>query len=185
MAGIIFLLPILVLVVLFTKIFQFLTGFTNKIAALFGLKSFVGVSGGTIVGAVSLILFCLLCGYLVRIAFFKAISKWVDRKLMANIPGYSIYREMALSKLEDHDKALPFESVVWVKRDAAEQPGFLMETMPDGRLVIFFPTAGKTLEGEVIVIAADQVRKMPETDMKAMKIALDNLGIGLSKIPTR
>ena len=61
-AGIIFLLPILLLVVLITKVFQFLTGFTGKVAAWFGLKSFIGVSGGTIVSAISLIVLCILCG---------------------------------------------------------------------------------------------------------------------------
>ncbi len=181
-AGLIFLLPMLIVLVLFTKLFQFLTGFTNKIAAVFGLKSFIGISGGTIVSALSLIVFCIICGYLVRIAFFKAISNWVDQKLMSNIPGYSVYREMALSKLEDHEKALPYKCAVWVKRDDAEQPGFLIETMNDGRLVIFFPTAGNTMEGEVLIMPENQVRQVPDVDMKAMKIALDSLGIGLSKI---
>lgn len=181
-AGLIFLLPILILAVLLSKVFQFLTGFTGKLASLFGIESVGGISGGTIVGTVSIILLCVLCGYLVRVSFFKAISSWVDNKLMSNIPGYSVYREMALSKLEDHDKALPYKCAAWIKRDDSQQPAFVMEELPGGRVVVFIPTAGNTMEGEVLVLPSAQVSQAPETDMKAMKIALDNLGIGLGDI---
>lgn len=181
-AGLIFLLPLLVLFVLLTKVFQFLTGFTGKIAAWFGLKSFIGISGGTIVGAISVIILCIFCGYLVRIAFFKAASKWLDKKLAASIPGYSVYREMAMSKLDEKEEALPYETAVWVTLDDMQQPGFLIEKMPDGRLVIFIPTAGNPKEGSVFTMAPGKVQQCPDIDMKQLKMAISNIGIGLSKL---
>lgn len=181
-AGLIFLLPLLILVVLFTKVFQFLTGFTDKVAAVFGLTGFIGISGGTILSALGLILFCIICGYLMRIAFFKALSAWVDQKLMSNIPGYSAYREMALSKLEENKRPLPYKCAAWINEGDTVLPAFLMETMDDGRLVMFIPTAGSTMTGKVIILPATRVTLLPQTDVKAMKIALDSLGIGLSKI---
>lgn len=181
-AGLIFLLPLLILVVLFTKVFQFLTGFTDKVAAVFGLTSFIGISGGTILSALGLMLFCIICGYLMRIAFFKAVSAWVDHKLMSNIPGYSAYREMALSKLEENKRPLPYKCAAWINEGDTVLPAFLMETMDDGRLVMFIPTAGSTMTGKVIILPATRVTLLPQTDVKAMKIALDSLGIGLSKI---
>ncbi len=181
-AGLIFLLPLVVLIVLLTKIFQYLTGFTTRIAALFGLKSFIGISGGTIISAISLIIFCMLCGYLVRVSFFKSVSRWLDKKMMAHIPGYSVYREMALSKLEPKDEVLPYESAAWINVNEVQQPGFLMETMPDGRLVVFMPVAGNTKEGTVWVLPADKVTVGRHTDMKAFRTAVNNLGVGLGKI---
>lgn len=178
-AGIIFLLPILVLFVLVTKVFQFLTGFTSKIAGVFGLKSFAGVSGGTIVSAISIIILCILCGYLVRIAFFKSVSKWVDKKMMAHIPGYTVYREMALSKLEDKEEALPYKDALWLKTDNFQQPGFLMEYMDDGRLIVFIPTAGNASEGSIFTVAENDVSICAGADLKAFKMAITNLGLGL------
>lgn len=180
-AGIIFLLPLLVLFVLLTKVFQFLTGFTTKIAALFGLTKFAGVSGGTIVSTIGLILVCLLCGYLVKISFFRSVSKWTDKKMMAHIPGYSVYREMALSKLEAREEALPYKSALWLKADNFLQPGFLMEYTDDGRMIVFIPTAGNVKEGSIFSVADTDVILSEKNDMKAFKIAISNLGIGLTE----
>ncbi len=181
-AGLIFLLPLLILFVLLTKVFQFLTGFTTKIAALFGLKSFIGISGGTIVSAITITVLCILCGYLVRISFFKSVSGWIDKKMMTHIPGYSVYREMALSRLEEKEEALPYKSAVWLKVDDMQQPAFLMETMPDGRLVVFAPTAGNVKEGGVFVLPEDKVQLCNDVDMKKFGLVINNLGIGLSKV---
>lgn len=181
-AGLVFLLPLLILFVLLSKVFQFLTGFTNKVAAIFGLKSFIGISGGTIVSTISIIVLCIICGYLVRIAFFKSISSWVDKQMMTHIPGYSVYREMAMSKLEDKEEALPYESAAWLMVDDMQQPAFLMEIMADGRLVIFVPTAGNVKEGNVFVLGAEKVQLCNNVDMKQFRLAIGNLGIGLVKI---
>ena len=180
-AGLIFLLPLMVLVVLLTKVFQYLTGFTSRIAALFGLKSFIGISGGTIVSAFSLIIFCILCGYLVRISFFKAVSRWVDKEMAAHIPGYSVYREMALAKLEQKEEAVPYERAAWIDVNEGQCPGFLMETMPDGRLIVFMSVAGNVKEGTILALPADKVNVCRDTDMKAFRMAVNNLGLGLRK----
>jgi len=181
-AGIIFLLPILLLVVLITKVFQFLTGFTGKVAAWFGLKSFIGVSGGTIVSAISLIVLCILCGYLVRISFFKSVSKWIDHKMIANIPGYSVYREMAMSKLEKKEEFLPYKSAAWIHIDHRQQPAFVVEAMPDGNLVVFVPVAGNVKEGALFKLPPDSVELCAGTDIKTFRTIISNQGVGMAKM---
>jgi uncharacterized membrane protein len=183
-AGVIFLLPILVLLVLITKVLGYFKGFTTKIAGIFGLTTFMGVSGGTIIGAIAIILLCVLCGYLVRVSFFKAARDWVDKKMMRNIPGYSTYREMALAKLEEREEALPYKSALWLKQDNMQQPGFLMEKMPDGKLVVFIPSAGNTKEGAVFTISESDVQLCPDVDMKLFQMAIGNLGLGLGTAGT-
>ncbi len=181
-AGLIFLLPLVVVIVLLSKVFKLLTGFATKIAALFGLESIGGISGGTIVSAFGIILICIVCGYLVRISFFKSARDWVDQKLMAHIPGYAVYREMALTKLEEREEALPYESAAWVSIDNVQQPAFLMERMSDGKMIVFIPTAGNVKEGTLLKLPASSVELCPDKDMKAFRIAIENLGIGMSKV---
>jgi uncharacterized membrane protein len=143
----------------------------------------MGVSGGTIVGGLAIILFCFLCGYLVRLSFFRFMSDWTDRKLRKHVPGYEVYREMAISKLEQKEEALPYESAAWADMFGMLQPCFLMETMPDGKYVVFFPTAGNTKEGIVLVLDKDKVKVCPDVDMRAFRNAISNLGLGFAKIP--
>jgi len=181
-AGLIFLLPLLILCALLSKVFTFFKTFTTKLAALFGLKSFMGISASTIMGTLSLILLCILCGYLMRVAFFKHISEWVDNKLRKFIPGYEVYHQMALSKLEKKEEMLPYESCAWVKNEEGDQPAFIMETLHDGRVVVFFPHAGDVKEGEIKILESNRVERRDDYDMRAFRMAIKNLGLGLGKV---
>jgi hypothetical protein len=149
-AGIIFLLPIIILFVVVSKVFYFFTGFTNKLAAVFGLKSFIGISGGTIIGTIGFLLLCLVCGYLVKVAFFKQFNKWIEDKMAKYIPGYQTYREMALSKIEPKDEVLPYTSAAWLRKDGLMQPCFIESATSNYRLVVFVPQAGNVKEGAVL-----------------------------------
>jgi uncharacterized membrane protein len=182
-AGILFLLPLLLVMVMVSKAFQFLNSLNSRVAAVFGLKSIGGIPSATIVGSISILLLCLLCGYLVRITFFQNIRNWIDQKLMDLIPGYQVYREMAINKLVDEEKPLPYESAAWLLRaDQTEQPVFLMETTAQGELIIFAPTAGNVQTGTILKVPANMVRIDRNVDMKSFRLLFSNLGIGVSKL---
>jgi len=181
-AGIVFLLPILILFVLATKAVQLLTGFSSKIANLFGLKSIIGISGSNIVGTIVLLLLCLFCGFLVRVAFIKRIYKWVDDKLEALVPGYRVYREMAVSKLKEHEAPLPYKCSAFIEQDGLQTPCFVMATLPDGKIMIFIPTAGNVKEGTVYATTAEKIRKFPGVDMKQYQLVISNLGLGMGEL---
>jgi hypothetical protein len=123
----------------------------------------------------------VICGILVRVSFFRAARNWVDKKMMTNIPGYSTYREMALAKLEERDEVLPYQSALWLKLDKMNQPGFLMETMPDGKLVVFIPTAGNVKEGTVFTLSEGDVQLCRDIDMRLFQMAINNRGVGFGK----
>jgi hypothetical protein len=180
-AGLIFLLPLLVLFVILNKVFQALTGFTTKIAALFGLKSFVGISGATLVSSISLILFCLLCGYLVRISFFKLFSKWADKKLASVIPGYKDYREMAMAKLEPKEEILPYKTAAWMEENGRMIPCFVMETTDDGKCIAFVPLAGNAKEGRICMCDTSKLLVINNADLKEFRNSINDLGKGLFK----
>lgn len=179
-AGLMFLLPLVVLIILLKKVYEFLSHFTGKFATMIGLDRFLGLVGIRVVSVTSIILFCILCGYLVRVSFFRSMRDWLDAKLAANIPGYSTYREMALSQIDSDEKQLPYESAVWVQVGQAAQPGFITERCPDGRLLIFVPRAGNVAQGDLFRVREDQVEHCREASMKAFLKAIANQGRGLS-----
>ena len=85
-AGVVFLLPLLILIVLLGKAYQLLTGVSTKIASLFGVKTLLGLPGHTIASSVLILITLLVCGYLVRLTLFQNIYNWLDRKLADNLP---------------------------------------------------------------------------------------------------
>jgi hypothetical protein len=98
------------------------------------------------------------------------------------VPGYEIYRQIALSKLERKQGALPYECAAWVKTDNGVKPAFVMEALPDGRLVMFFPSAGNIREGEIIIIESNTVERCPDYNMSDFNMAIANLGLGFAKM---
>ena len=180
-SGLIFLLPILVVFVLLSKVFHALTGLSNRIAGIFGLKSIAGISGGTIVTSIGIIIVCIICGYLMKISTFKFVNRWLDRKLETAIPGYKAYRDMALSKIENKEEVLPYLKAVWVRVNDLDQPGFLTENLPDGSFVVFVPLTGNSKQGNIYIVPPQKVRILPEANIKSFLKAIDEKGIGIPK----
>jgi hypothetical protein len=179
-AGILFLLPVLILFVVLSKAWASITGVTGKIAHYFGVSSIMGVSGGTLVATVSLLVLCLVCGYLMRIALFKNTSAWIDKKLQQFIPGYALYRAMAMKKIEPQEETLPYTGVVLLNDGAAQKPAFLVQQMADGRAILFVPSGGNPKDGEVLVAASTAFEILPASKIKAVKMAFANEGIGMA-----
>lgn len=181
-AGLMFLLPLVVLIILLKKVYEFLSHFTGRFATMIGLDKFLGILGIRFVSVATIILFCVLCGYLVRVSFFRSIRDWLDEKLAANIPGYSTYRAMAMSQLDSKEEPLPFESAVWVQVHQCEQPGFISGRFADGRLLVFVPNPGNTAEGELYRVREDQVEYCRDTDMRNFLKAIGEKGNGLPMV---
>ena len=181
-AGVVFLLPLLILIVLLGKAYQLLTGVSTKIASLFGVKTLLGLPGHTIASSVLILITLLVCGYLVRLTLFQNIYNWLDRKLADNLPPYKLYREMAMTKLNREEETLPFQSAANIVKDGTAQPCFVMEKLADGRYVVFIPTAGNVKEGNVTILPADRIRLLPGVDIKQYRNALANQGRGIGEL---
>jgi uncharacterized membrane protein len=177
--GLIFLLPIIVVLVLFGKAISAMKGFSSKIAALFGMKTIIGVSGTTIISTVSIVVICVLAGYFVRLRFMKNFRNWLDKKLGDLLPGYETYREMALQKINREEEKLPYTKAVLIKENNYHVPGFLMETLTDGQHTIFFPLAGNPKEGQIRIVPASEVTMLENADVKKVHASVQKLGDGL------
>src|SRR5262245_28798875 len=98
-AGFLFLMPVYVLLIIFTKAWTSLSSLGARTAAMFGLKSFLGVGGSTVFSGLILFLIWMVCGLLVRLSFVAALNSRVEQWLAAYIPGYGTYKAMAEEKL--------------------------------------------------------------------------------------
>lgn len=94
-SGILFLLPVLILLILVKKVFGYFAKFGGGIAKMIGFDKILGPHAANFFGALILMFFVYLCGYLVRMAFFQRISDGIDTKLKEVIPGYEKHKEIA------------------------------------------------------------------------------------------
>jgi uncharacterized membrane protein len=177
--GLIFLLPIIVVLVLVAKAISAMKGFSAKIAALFGMKTIMGVSGTTIISTISIIAICVLAGYFVRLKFMQIFRDRLDKKLGELLPGYETYREMALQKINKEEEKLPYTKAVLLKENNYEVPGFLMDQFRDGRLTIFVPNAGNPQEGQIRIVPPEEVTILQYAEVKKVHTSVHKLGANL------
>jgi uncharacterized membrane protein len=177
--GLIFLLPIIVVLVLVAKAIAAMKGFSTKIAALFGMKTIMGISGTTIISTISIIVICILAGYFVRLKFMENFRNWLDRKLGDLLPGYETYREMALQKINKEEEKLPYAQAVLLKENNYYVPGFLTDSFQDGRLSIFVPLAGNPKEGQIRIVTEGEVTILKNAEVKKVHNSVQKLGAGM------
>ena len=177
-AGFFALFPLCVLLIIVTKAWSWLTAIGSKIAGMFGLKSFLGVGGTTIVSGILVVAVWIICGLLVRVSFFNAMSRSVERTMSKYIPGYDTYKEMAEEKLQHKVRILPYASAL-LRLNDYWQPAYLIEEDQNGNCVIFLPEIPETNRGRLVIARKTEVRLLPFVTANELDASLKKMGKGL------
>ena len=177
-AGFFFLLPVIVVLVIVTKAFGALTSVGAKLAAMFGMKTIVGLASTTVFTGVLMIAICLACGLLVRVAFVSAVGNAVEAWLATYIPGYATYKAMAEEKLQHKVRLLPYQAAL-IRQGDCWRPAYIVELDRDGNAVVFVPEAPDTSRGNVLLAARDQLTLISSLTANQLDASLKTMGKGL------
>ena len=174
-SGILFLLPVLILLLLVKKIFGYFAKFGGGIAKVIGLDQLLGPNAANFIGALILLAFVYICGYLVRLAFFKRISDGIDSKLKEVIPGYEKHKEMAKKQLVDEPK-IESDLPALIQFGDYWQPGFLVEQDDLGNAVVVVPNSDGS---EIFIVPIQKVKILKDTTLSVLKASIKASGKGL------
>lgn len=175
-SGILFLLPLLILLILVKKVFGYFAKFGGGIAKMTGVDQILGENAANFVGFLILLLFVYICGYLFRLAYFQKISDSIDAKLKEVIPGYEKHKELAKKQLVDEPK-IETDLSVLIQFGDNWQPGFLVEQDNEqGRAVVTVPNS----EGNsIFIVPIQNVKILKETSLSSLKAVIKASGEGL------
>lgn len=165
-AGVLFLLPLYVMMIIFQKVFAFFAKFGSGMAKYFGLETFLGKNMANVFGVLLLFGFLMVCGFLVRLSFFKRISDTIDEKLKVYLPGYEKHKELAKQKLIKEDKkeeipVVPPKIPILFKQNDSWVPAFLKEKNESGEVVIYFPPTAEAKTSPFLLTKEDQIKPLP------------------------
>jgi len=177
-AGFFFLFPLYVVFIVIGKAWTSLSSIGSKLAAMFGVKTLLGVGGTTVFSGLLIIAIWLACGLLMRLSFVGNLSKAVERAIASLIPGYASYRAIAEEKLEHKTRILPYTSAL-LKQQDCWQPAFVVEQDSNGSCVLFLPNIPETNNGQVLLARLDQVRLVPSLSANELELSLKKMGKGL------
>ncbi len=155
LGGVIFLIPLVVLVVLLGKAIAMVRSVTPISPADLPVGPAVGSVMIDAAALLVILLACLFAGLLARVEFAKRAVDQLEKKLFDRVPAYSLLRARARSVVSPEEAASLVP--VLVRFDDSWQLGFEVDRVDDAWRVVYVPSAPNTLSGSCHVVAADRV----------------------------
>ena len=179
--GVVFLIPVVVLVVVIAKAIGFMMVVAKPMADWLPVDTIGGVALANIIAGVALVLVCFLAGLLARHALASAFVGQLESKVLVNVPGYLMVKSLVSGFDESRIAGL---KPVALQLGTAERVGYEIEKLPDGRSMVFIPSPPNPFSGITQVLPPDQVTYL-EVPIKQIMEVTENFGHGMHEILTK
>lgn len=153
-AGLLVLVPVGMLVLVVEKLADLLGGIAGMLGETSLLVTFAATAGALAVAA----LIVVGIGLAALAPAGRALVRSAEEAVFTRLPGYAILRRVAEGWAEegdDHGVALMRHG-----EDGPAQFCIVVETLPDGRAVVFAPSSPAMTVGAVYVVAPDRLEAL-------------------------
>jgi uncharacterized membrane protein len=176
--GVVFLIPVVVLVVVIAKAIGFMMVVAKPMADWLPVDTIGGVALANVIAGVALVLVCFLAGLLARHALASAFVGQLESKVLVNVPGYLMVKSLVSGFDESRIAGL---KPVALQLGTAERVGYEIEKLPDGRSMVFIPSPPNPFSGITQVLPPEQVTYL-DVSLKQIMEVTENFGHGVHEI---
>lgn len=176
--GVVFLIPVVVLVVVIAKAIGFMMVVAKPMADWLPVDTIGGVALANVIAGVALVLVCFLAGLLARHALASAFVGQLESKVLVNVPGYLMVKSLVSGFDESRIAGL---KPVALQLGTAERVGYEIEKLPDGRSMVFIPSPPNPFSGITQVLPPDQVTYL-DVSIKQIVEVTENFGHGVHEV---
>lgn len=156
--GILFLIPVGVIIVILARTVSFLYNLASPITARLPFKNVAGIGVNTLVCIIMLLLICFLAGIFMRTKFAKKIVRWLEDRVLVFVPGYSYIRARSTDWFSDEKTHTWKPATIFV--DDNEVICFVIDESGD-YYSIFLPSAPVPSSGSICVREKKNVTFLP------------------------
>jgi uncharacterized membrane protein len=179
--GVLYLIPIVVLVVILGKALEIAHRIAPPIVRLVDAAGMGHILSPQVVAVLLLVLFCLAVGRLAQSGIGKRLGSRLDDTL-GNLPGYAFYRSIGegIAGVESRDLRQP----VMVSIEDAWQLGMVVDKLEDGLLAVYIPSVPEGRSGSLYFMDPDRVRPLSISVKTGFKV-LRRMGVGSGELMKR
>ena len=174
--GVLFMIPLTILIILVGKILQLLRPLSERIEPIFGSHTILGVTSITIIGLTLMIFFCYLSGILLKKGIINFWGPKMELTLFRLFPSLQIMKFIMLP--EEDLKDLAWRPILH-QEDNEYRVAFITDDSQPEYYAIFIPDAPRMDAGEVRYIPKEGM-KVKEISRKEAFSAIYNYGRGLN-----
>jgi len=166
--GIVFLVPLVILVILVGKALAFSRKFATPLADVLPFGPVGDIIVVNLAGFALLVLICFLGGLAAKSA---AVASWVaslEENFLSKIPVYSVIKGTVSNTLQSED--LEAMKPVLAHLDDCSQVGFEIERVVGGKVAVFLPGAPDPMSGSVCYFTEDRVTNIDTSFLATVRV---------------
>jgi uncharacterized membrane protein len=174
-AGVLFVLPIYLAVLLLAKAMKSLAGVVRPLTRL--LPEWFPAEN--LVSFLLVLFFCVLVGIALRTSLGRAARTRIEDSLLQKVPGYTMFRSMTRQLTGDSRESAWKPALAEIEE--ALVPAFIVEELDDGRFTVFIPSVPTPLAGAIYILDAARVHPLDVPFTQAVK-AITRWGLGSKEL---
>ncbi len=175
LGGVVFLLPLVLVVALVSKAYEMMKPIGGALAEVFPVGPVGGHLYADILAVLVLLLVSLLAGLVAKSSLFDGFYKMLDNIMMQLIPGYA-WAKGITGSMSDAEVEQVFKPVL-AKMDDQAVIGFEVERSSRGLVTVFLPGAPDPQSGTVAYFTADRIEPI-DASFKVVAKSMKTLGRG-------
>lgn len=177
--GVLYLIPLIILVAVIGKALQiahkFVPVFARPIAAL----QLGHILTPPVFAFLLVVVFCFLAGLFSRTKLARGLAGFIDSKVLINIPGYGLFRSMAggssgIESYADHPVLVSLDDDAW-------QIAFVVDTISEREVAVYVPGAPETRSGSLYFLPPDRLKPVHASSATAFQ-TLRRMGVGSAEL---
>lgn len=173
LGGVIFLIPLVLVVVIVGKAFSILQSVAIPLSTMIPVEEVAGIAIVPILTTFIILFLSMTAGLAARSAWGQRIYEKLDTVLLQLIPGYAWIKGMT-GEIQDKDAEQVLKPVL-VAFDDQSQLAFEVDRGDNGRVAVYLPGAPDARSGAVSFVSSDRVQSI-DLGIKAINKICKNLG---------
>ncbi len=175
--GFFVLLPIVIVVLLFSELFTMLDALLVPMAETLPVEEVGGVEVAFLLGLVAIVVLCFVSGWLLSTPLGQRLGDFVQGAILGRIPGYQFVHALT----ERFNSARSEAAVLVREGEHGWRLGVLVEEAGDDHAVVFLPLAPTPTIGSIVVVARTDLRVL-DASAGAVMNSVMQWGIGTAGI---
>lgn len=178
--GLVLLVPLAILFIAAVEVYDLLENIAAFAALELPFPPIINALIFVLLGALSVFSICYFIGLLIDTRVGQKFAKFVQNGIADKIPLLGLLRNLTMSLTGTGGKELQGAEVN-LYGDGTCQLGILMETLPDGRCVIFIPGTPAITLGQTYILPSERV-KLLGIPISLIANSLSQWGVGTKDI---
>lgn len=171
--GVFVLAPLVVLLIIVGKVVEVVYSAIEPALGWLPFDSAAGVALAVVIAVAGVVALCFAAGLVAETALTKRFVRWIESAVLSNLPGYGLMKGVGANLLGA--EGAEARRVVLARLESSWAIGFAMDTLDDGRVVVFVPGVPNAFSGALHIMDAGRVEPL-DVSIRAAIDCLNRLG---------